>query len=293
MSDAKKGTRLALLDLPFDANSSYLRGAALAPPLIRAALYSDSSNQWTENGTDLGSEGTFAGADTLAIGELPAEEAFAQITDTVAILLGQGFAPIALGGDHSVTCPVVRAFARHYPRLNILHFDAHPDLYDEFEGNRLSHACPFARIMEEKLAARLVQVGIRTMNGHQREQAERFGVEVIEMRALHYGLALKFDGPLYITFDLDALDPAFAPAVSHHEPGGLSTRQAITLIQNARAPQFVGADIVEYNPARDAQEFHVSLGPVHPSQAARPSITAMAAAKLLKEIAARMLIDDR
>lgn len=281
--------RLALLDLPFDANSSYLRGAAQAPALIREALYSDSSNRWTENGTDLGGDGMFATVDTLALGAFPAQEAFARLTDQVAILLDQGFSPIALGGDHSVTYPVVRAFAKHYPRLNILHFDAHPDLYDEFEGNRLSHACPFARIMEEKLAARLVQVGIRTMNGHQREQAERFGVEVIEVRALRDDLALKFDGPLYISFDMDALDPAFAPAVSHHEPGGLSTRQAIALIQDVQAPQIVGADIVEYNPAREPQEFRVSLGKVYPPEAARPSITAMAAAKLLKEIAARML----
>lgn len=272
MTEPEKSKQLALLGLPFDANSSYLRGPVDAPPLIRKALQSDSSNLWTENGTDLGQPGTLHDAGDPPIADLPVQEVFARVTDAVAALLDQNFQPMLLGGDHSLTFPVVRAFAKKYAGLNILHFDAHPDLYDEFEGNRLSHACPFARIMEEKLAVRLVQVGIRTMNGHQREQAERFGVEVIEMRALREGLALKFDGPLYISFDMDVLDPAFAPGVSHHEPGGLSTRQAITLIQSVQAPQFVGADIVEYNPARDP------LG-----------ITAMAAAKLLKEIAARMI----
>jgi len=77
-------------------------------------------------------------------------------------------------GDHAVTYPVLRAIGRRHPGLTILHIDAHPDLYDTFEGNRLSHACPFARVMEEGLATRLVQVGIRTMNGHQHEQARRF-----------------------------------------------------------------------------------------------------------------------
>jgi arginase family enzyme len=152
-----------------------------------------------------------------------------------------------------------------------LHFDAHPDLYDEFLGNRHSHASPFARIMEEGLAKRLVQVGIRTVNGHQREQAERFGVEFVEMRNWRDDLTLDFDSPVYISFDLDALDPAFAPGVSHREPGGLSTRQAIGVIQRLRA-KVVGADIVEFNPRMD------------PAQ-----ITAVVCAKLLKEIAAKML----
>ena len=112
------------------------------------------------------------------------KDAFAAIENGVGALLEQGKRPVSLGGDHSITYPIVKAFARRYPELTIFHFDAHPDLYDEFEGNRLSHACPFARIMEAGLAKRLVQVGIRTINGHQREQAKRFGVEVVEMRGL-------------------------------------------------------------------------------------------------------------
>ncbi|MGH9369818.1 MAG: arginase family protein [Thermoanaerobaculia bacterium] len=171
----------------------------------------------------------------------------------------------------------MRAFARRFPRLSILHFDAHPDLYDEFQGDRFSHACPFARIMEEGLVQRLVQVGIRTVNRHQREQAARFRVETIEMRDFRDDLAIAFDSPVYITFDMDGLDPAYAPGVSHREPGGLSTRQAVDLIHRIRAP-IVGADVVEFNPSQD------------PS-----GVTAMVCGKLLKEIAAQMLetADDR
>ncbi len=80
--------------------------------------------------------------------------------------------------------------------------------------------------MEEGLARRLVQVGIRTLNRHQRAQADKFGVEVIEMKDWGEGQVLAFDGPVYVGFDLDALDPAYAPGVSHHEPGGLTSRSA-------------------------------------------------------------------
>jgi len=201
-----------------------------------------------------------------------------QIEVSVASLIQRNTRLLSLGGDHAITYPLVRAHANsgRYSVLNILHLDAHPDLYDEFEGNRHSHACPFARIMEQHLANRLVQVGIRTMNPHQRSQAERFGVEVYEAgawqsAATDVGRALAFDGPVYLSLDMDVLDPAFAPGVSHHEPGGLSTRNVLDIIQRVQG-QIVGADIVELNPRRDAS-----------------GITAMAAVKFLKEIAARML----
>jgi agmatinase len=196
---------------------------------------------------------------------------FSLIENFTSTLLNDGLAPICLGGDHSITYPIVRAFARKYQPLTILHFDAHPDIYDSFLGNRHSHASPFARIMEEKLVKRLVQVGIRTFNAHQREQVNKFGVEAIEMKNLREGLTLEFDAPLYISFDMDALDPAFAPGVSHREPGGLSTRQAIDIIQRVRG-KVVGADIVEFNPRMD---------PLH--------VTGTVCAKLLKEIAAKMV----
>ena len=168
-----------LLGIPFDANSSYLRGAAGAPAKIREALHCDASNSWTESGVDLSAPGAYADADDLKLSD---GSAFAEIEAAVGELLQRGDRPFVLGGDHSITYPILKAFARHHPGLTIVHFDAHPDLYDEFEGSRVSHACPFARIMEEQLAKRLVQVGIRTMNRHQREQAARYGVEVIEMK---------------------------------------------------------------------------------------------------------------
>lgn len=257
--------KVALLGIPFDANSSYLRGPAEAPAHIREALYSDSTNTWAENGTDVGSRLEDVGDVRFAPGADPMQA----ISGFVASALTKDLRPLALGGDHSVTFAIVRALAEVHSNLTILHFDAHPDLYDEFQGSRYSHACPFARIMEAGLARRLVQVGIRTANEHQRQQAKRFGVEMIEMKNWH-GQFPKLQAPIYVSFDLDVLDPAFAPGVSHHEPGGMSTREAITAIQGISAA-IIAADVVELNPRRDP------LG-----------IAAMCAAKIVKELAGKM-----
>jgi arginase len=270
MTNRRALMTIGLLGIPFDGNSSYLRGAALAPPAIREALRSGSSNLWTEDGVDLGEAKAFADAGDLTLSEDPAQ-AFEEIEAGVRAALGRSQPLICLGGDHSITHPIIKAFHPHYRDLTILHFDAHPDLYDELDGSRLSHACQFARIMEEGLVRRLVQIGIRTLNAHQRAQAERFGVEVITMRKLAKLSRLDLEGPLFISFDLDVLDPAFAPGVSHYEPGGMSVREVLSVIQSLRV-YVVGADIVEYNPARDRQ-----------------AQSAMVCVKILKEIAAAML----
>ncbi|HEY6770224.1 MAG TPA: agmatinase [Candidatus Sulfotelmatobacter sp.] len=259
-----------LVGIPFDANSSYIRGSSAAPDAIREALRCDAWNQWTETGVDLGAKDVFFDAGNLSLASDRAS-AFAMIEREIESLLKTGQRPVALGGDHSITYPILRALGKYYPGLTIVHFDAHPDLYDEFEGSRLSHACPFARIMEDKLAARLVQVGIRTMVRHQREQAEKFGVEVLEMRALPAFDRLKIGSRIYISFDMDVLDPAFAPGVSHWEPGGMSVREAIAHL-HAIEGEIIGADLVEFNPLRD-----------------KTGLTATVAAKILKEILGKMI----
>ena len=262
-------SRPRIIGLPYDASSSFRRGAAEAPQSIRAALFSPAGNSWSEDLQDLGAEGVLTDAGDLDLSVTP--DARRRIEDGVAALLGDGFRPIALGGDHAVTYPVVRAIHAAHGPCTILHIDAHPDLYDEFEGDRYSHACPFARIMEERLANRLVQVGIRAMTGHQRAQADRYGVEVIDMRAWEAGARPTVHGPVYVSLDLDGIDPAHAPGVSHREPGGLTVRDVVGLIQSSGG-ELIGADVVELNPSQDVGD-----------------MTARVAAKLVKELAARML----
>jgi Arginase/agmatinase/formimionoglutamate hydrolase, arginase family len=169
----------AVVGIPLDENSSYLQGAAQAPQKIRAAFHSPSSNYCAENGTDLSQSPHWKDLGDLV---LPAGvAAIPEIEARVSATLQTHPKVLCLGGDHSISYPVVKAVAKNYPGLTILHLDAHSDLYDNFEGNRYSHACPFARIMEEGLASRLVQVGIRTLNPHQRQQAKRFNAEIIEI----------------------------------------------------------------------------------------------------------------
>jgi agmatinase len=256
-----------LIGLPTDANSSYLRGPAKAPGRIRSVLFSDMSNAAAESGREIGRD--FALQDA---GDLPLtgnnQDDDARIESAVAQALREQCVPLLLGGDHAVTYPVLRAVAAHYGPVDILHIDAHPDLYESFQGNRRSHASPFARIMEDRLARRLVQVGIRTLNAEQTIQVERFGVEIVPMRAFSVEAVPSLRGPVYVSIDLDGLDPAHAPGVSHHEPGGLTVRQTLEVLWRIDAP-VIGADIVEYNPDRDIND-----------------MTAVVAAKLLKELAA-------
>ena len=199
------------------------------------------------------------------------DESFGLTGKAVAKGLAKGAVPIVLGGDHSITYPVLKAFAAKFKPLDVLHFDAHPDLYDDLYGDRLSHACPMARVLDDGLAATIVQVGVRAVTAAHRSRALKHGVRMVEMKEIDGPLHLKFSNPLYISFDLDALDPAFAPGVSHHEPGGLTTRQAVQVIQALKG-RIVGLDIVEFNPTRDLS-----------------GITAAAAFKIIKEVAGRVI----
>ncbi len=261
-------TRVRLIGLPTDVNSSHLRGPAKAPPLIRAQLFSDHLCHCAENGMELGREIDLFDAGDLSLTEGAGDDAM--IETAVATALAAGDAPLCLGGDHAVTYPVLRAIAAHHGPVDILHFDAHPDTYDDYLGNRRSHASPFARILEAGLCRRLVQVGIRTLNPHLRAQTERFGVEIVEMRHFTPDAVPRLAGPVYVSLDLDGLDPAFAPGVSHHEPGGLSVREVLQVLARIDA-RVVGADIVEYNPDRDIND-----------------MTAVVAAKFATEMAAQM-----
>jgi arginase len=259
------GRRVDLIGLPTDVHSSFLRGPAQAPRFIREALWSPHGNAASERGLELGAEIDLKDRGDVALTETPEDDA--RIRDAIEASLLAGAIPIAIGGDHSVTYPILQAIHAHHGPVEILHFDAHPDLYDELDGDRRSHASPFARIMEDGLASRLVQIGIRTLNKHQREQAARFGVEQLEMRDVGR-VSFAFERPLYISIDLDGFDPAFAPGVSHHEPGGLTPRDVLDLLLDIDAP-LVGADVVELNPLRDIN-----------------GVTAVLAAKLVKELAA-------
>lgn len=265
---------LLIVGAPWEGGSSHLQGTAKGPARIRQELLSPARHLVTEGGDDLGGNERFRLLGDVPLPDQgPCNDALEAAAEQV---LEQRGRLLTLGGDHSVTVGLMRAYSKRFPGLTLLQIDAHPDLYEEFNGDRWSHACPMARILEEHLVGRLVQVGVRTMTPEQRIVAERHGVEVMSMDSwdLQDSAALALVGPVYVSLDLDGLDPAFAPGVSHPEPGGLTTRQTLSLIQDLPQP-LVGADLVELNPTRDPQ-----------------GLTAVLAGKLVKELAARILEED-
>lgn len=257
-------SKIVLQGFLYDEKSSFKRGPALAPPLIREAYHSASANYYAENGKEILPD---IFNDT---GDFEIQNYF-DIESITQKHLKKGFPLLTLGGDHSITYPILKAFYQKYGQISILHIDAHSDLYNDFEGDAYSHACPFHNIMRDGLTAQLTQVGIRTLNKEQRENAVKYDVNICEMKDFGAFVMPDYQNPIYLSLDIDTLDPAFAPGVSHHEPGGLTTRQLVQIIQDVPVP-ILGADIVEYNPQRDVK-----------------CMTAMVCAKLLKEIAAKML----
>ncbi|KAK4578601.1 hypothetical protein RGQ29_028624 [Quercus rubra] len=275
----------SLLGVPLGHNSSFLQGPAFAPPRIREAIWCGSTNSATEEGKELKDPRVLTD-----VGDVPVQEIrdcdvdddrlMNVISDSVKLVMEEApLRPLVLGGDHSISYPVVRAVSEKLGGpVDILHLDAHPDIYHSFEGNKYSHASSFARIMEGGYARRLLQVGLRSITTEGREQGKRFGVEQFEMRTfsrdreflenLKLGEGVK---GVYISIDVDSLDPAFAPGVSHIEPGGLSFRDVLNILHNLQG-NVVAADVVEFNPQRDTVD----------------GMTAMVAAKLVRELTAKI-----
>ncbi len=262
---------IKIIGIPFDANSSFLKGPAYAPQRIRLMDKEGSANSFSESGLEVKENYNYQDCGDVLFKDTNSKKAFTTIKNKISSLIKDNSKVISIGGDHSISFPIISAFADKYEKINILHLDAHADLYDNFDNNPYSHASPFARIMESGVINSLTQVGIRTLNTHQREQANKFGVNVIEMKDFHFDFIKTLQSPLYISLDLDVLDPAFAPGISHHEPGGMTTRELIKIIQNISV-EIIGVDIVEYNPIRDIN-----------------NMTAMVAYKLIKELVAKMV----
>lgn len=262
---------IKLLGIPFDGNSSFLKGPALATPRIRLMETDGSANSFCEDGTEIIAGKNYADLGDMVFTNTDSKAAYNQIKNKIEEEINGDCKTICFGGDHSISFPIIESYSNKFEDLNILHLDAHADLYDNFDNNPYSHASPFARLMETGKIKSLTQVGIRTLNTHQREQADKFGVQIIEMKDFNFDFLKSLKAPLYVSLDLDVLDPSFAPGISHHEPGGLTTRELIKIIQHIPVP-IVGADIVEYNPTRDLN-----------------NMTAMVAYKLFKELVYKMM----
>jgi agmatinase len=237
--------------LPDDSQSSFHRGCAEAPPRIRSAYDGNCYSATSESGVDLtGSVADLGDWAPQASWELTS----VAYRESAARLFRAGKVPFFAGGDHGVTVPIVLG-----QPVYVIQFDAHPDLYPEYEGGRTSHACVAARLLEMEHVAGVTQLGIRTLNAPQAAEAERHRERLLIYQACDLPEKIPAldhipaNALVYITLDLDGLDPAFAPGVAHPVPGGLAPRQVLDFLQ--RFPwRLAGMDAVEVHPGRDVND---------------------------------------
>jgi len=269
---ARESARIVFAGLPDDSQSSYRRGTARAPERIRTAYNGECYNSTTELGVELA--GRVADVGDVAPGATW-EETSRRLREFAEEIFRSGKVPFFAGGDHAVTVPVVAALAALGERVHVVQFDAHPDLYPEYEGSRTSHACVAARVLEMPHVASVTQYGIRASTAVQEQTAAQHRGRIFQFPArdltgeLPLPAHIARGDAVYITLDLDGFDPAFAPGVSHPVSGGLTARQVINLLHRAVAPaasrpepvgwRLVGMDAVEVNPELDVRDLTAIL----------------------------------
>jgi agmatinase len=277
---------VALLGIPYDGGVSYRTGARFGPRAIREQ--SSLIRTWNPV-LKVHPFQRLRVADCGDVDVVPIsiERTFAQVEKAVDNVVGAGARPLIAGGDHSVTLPILRSLARRHGPLSLVHFDAHPDTWDQYFGSRFFHGTPFRRAVEENLLdpRRMIQVGIRGPVYGPEDFAfhDEHGIEVIRVEAVkEQGLAWVAErlgrlrgGPVYCSFDIDAVDPAYAPGTGTPEVGGLTSYEAVTLVRALAGMNLVGADVVEVSPLYDG-----------PGQ-----VTALLAANLMFELVSVMALE--
>ncbi|MFQ5674777.1 MAG: agmatinase [bacterium] len=270
----KNKSKLVFVGLPDDSQSSYCHACSRAPEHIRRAYNGHCYNSTTESGIDLSEVVNDLGDVASKNNWKKTAQSYRECAET---LFGEGKIPFFAGGDHAVTVPIVEALAVLKRPIHVVQIDAHPDLYPEFEGSRSSHACTAARMLEMEHVHAITQIGIRTMNKAQAKQADihRNRLTIISAHTFRQetlnSLFISNNTAVYLTLDMDAFDPAFAPGVSHPVPGGLTSRQVLDFVQNLHG-NLVGMDVVEVNPELDVNDqtailaarlLHESMGIVY------------------------------
>ena len=266
------GVDIAMLGVPFDSGTSYRSGARLGPREIRAQSSLIRPYSYFQKISPF-ERLTIVDAGDVDAPPVGIEPAYAAIEAAVDRILAAGAAPLIVGGDHSISLPVLRSAARVHGPLALVQFDAHIDTWGDYFGGRYFHGSPFRCAIEERLIApqQYVQIGIRgPMYGededfrYQREQGvttidigmvKRDGVERT-MARVH---DIVGDRALYVTFDIDSIDPAYAPGTGTPEVGGLTSYEAQELLRALAGLRLVGCDVVEVAPPFDGPGHITSL----------------------------------
>jgi agmatinase len=253
---------VALLGIPYDGGTSYRTGARYGPRHIRDQ--SSLIRPWNPALKVAPFERLrVADYGDVDVAPVSIEGTFAAIERDVGALVQAGVTPLSVGGDHSVTLPILRALARRHGPLALVHFDAHPDTWDEYFGSKHFHGTTFRRAVEEGLVdgRRIIQIGIRgplygpdDFDFHAAHGLEVLRIEDVKERGTAWAAERveRLAGrPAYCSFDIDAVDPAYAPATGTPEVGGLSSYEALVLVRALRSLDLVGADVVEVSPPYD------------------------------------------
>jgi agmatinase len=257
------GVDAAVYGIPFDTATSYRTGARFGPEAIRSAsALLRPYNPALE--VDVVEALSIIDYGDLPVSPGDTERTYAQVEEALAPLVDAGVFPLALGGDHSVTLAELRVLARRHGQLALVQLDAHGDTWDEYFGQRFFHGTTFKRAIEENLIepSASVQAGLRgsLYGAADLESARALGIAVHSCDALrtlgpggYASLVRSRVGtrPVFLSFDVDVLDPAFAPGTGTPEVGGLSTAEALSVLRALRGIEIAGADVVEVSPPYD------------------------------------------
>ncbi|MFJ1256562.1 agmatinase [Cupriavidus sp. CuC1] len=257
------GLDACFVGVPFDLGTSNRNGARLGPRQIRAESVLLRPYNMATRAAPFDSL-RVADIGDVATNPYNLHDSIARIEAAYRDIIATGCRPVGLGGDHTVTLPILRAMHARYGRLGLIHVDAHADVNDTMFGEKIAHGTPFRRAVEEGLldCGRVVQIGLRG-TGYAAEDFDwcrQQGFRVITAEACWYrSLAPLMEevsarlqgGPVYISFDIDGIDPAYAPGTGTPEIGGLTVPQALEIVRGARGLDIVGADLVEVSPPYD------------------------------------------
>ena len=254
---------VAVLGVPFDAGTSFRPGARFGPAHIREHSRQLHPYHQVHDSYPFGSQ-QVADAGDVAVGPYDIAEAVTAIETRADELVSAGSRIVALGGDHTIALPLLRAATRAHGPVAVLHFDAHLDTWDTLHGATLWHGSPFRRASEEGLIdlRRSQHVGIRggIYDPRELDEDRELGFELIHCDAYQHHSVEHLvevirrrlgDGPVYVSVDIDVLDPAHAPGTGTPEVAGLTTRELFTTLRGLRGLDIVGCDVVEVAPAYD------------------------------------------
>ncbi len=254
-------SRIVIVPAPYEKTVSYGRGTERGPEaILKASHFVEFFDEETKR--EIYAEHGIATLTPLNLAKKKVEAALQMVYDTVRDLLEQQKFVVTLGGEHTISSAIIAAFAKRYPTLSVLQFDAHSDLRTVYEGNKYSHACVMARVCEYLDPKRIVQVGIRAQDKEEAEFIRDNGVRTFyahQIRGKYVGF-LKYwmdevvntlTDTVYVTFDVDAFDPSIMPATGTPEPNGLSWYEVMECLRKvSRKKKIVGFDVVELAPIK-------------------------------------------